>query len=242
MNWIKPDWPVANNIHAAATLRTGGLSQNTFHSLNLADHVNDDPEKVLKNRKIVSTMLSLPSEPIWLKQIHGIHAIKADQDINQIKSADASYTDKSDAVCAVLTADCLPLLLASANGEKVAAIHAGWRGLLAGVISNTVNSIGSTDLLAWMGPAICADCFEVGKDIRDAFVTKYSKFSQAFKPHTEGTFLADIYKLTVIELASIGITRVYGGGFCTVEDNQRFYSYRRDGELTGRMATLIWRN
>lgn len=242
MNWIKPDWPVANNIHAAVTLRTGGLSHPPFRSLNLADHVNDDPKKVLGNRKILTTMLNLPSDPIWLQQTHGIQVIKANQGETQVESADASYTDQTNTVCAVLTADCLPLLLASTDGKKVAAIHAGWKGLLAGVISNAVNSIGTTDLVTWMGPAICADCFEVGRDVRNAFVTKYSKFSQAFKPHSEDVFLADIYQLAVLELASVGVTNVYGGGFCTVTEEQRFYSYRRDGDHTGRMATLIWRD
>ena len=221
MNWINPDWPVAKNIHAAVTLRTDGINQGSFQSFNLADHVGDDPKKVQRNRKDLVMMLNLPSEPIWLQQMHGIKVVKADQS-SLIEEADASYTDQANTVCAVLTADCLPVLLATVDGTKIAAIHAGWKGLLAGVISNTVNSIGTTNLYAWMGPAICADCFEVGKEVRDAFVNKFSKFSVAFKQHTEDKFLADIYQLAVIELASLGITRVYGGDFCTVTDKHAF--------------------
>jgi len=239
MNWIKPDWPVANNIHAAVSLRTGGLSQGVFQSFNLADHVGDDIEKVRKNREKLSMILNLPSEPLWLKQEHGVRIVKADQCTN-IEQADASFTDQANTVCAVLTADCLPLLLASEDGSRVAAVHAGWKGLLAGVISHAVNSIGTNNLIAWMGPAIGPEHFEVGNDVRDSFVNKFSKFSSAFKQHTRDTSIADIYQLAVIELASVGISRVYGGGFCTVTD-ERFYSYRRDGGQTGRMATLIWR-
>ncbi len=240
MNWIKPDWPVASNIHAAATLRSGGVSQGTFDSLNLGLHVNDEPENVYKNRRIISRMLDLPSEPVWMDQVHGIDVIKSDQS-KQIKKADASYTDQENTVCAVLTADCLSILLATTNGRKIAAIHAGWRGLLSGVVANTVNTMGTINLIAWLGPAIGADCFEVGQEIKDSFIKKSEKFTQVFTKTNEKKYLVDIYKLAKIELASVGIKQVYGGGFCTVTDKERFYSYRRDGE-TGRMATLIWRD
>jgi YfiH family protein len=240
MNWIKPDWPVASNIHAAATLRSGGVSQGTFNSLNLGLHVNDEPENVYKNRRIISRMLDLPSEPVWMEQVHGIDVIKADQS-KQIEKADASYTDQENTVCAVLTADCLSILLATTDGNKIAAIHAGWRGLLSGVVANTVNTMGTINLVAWLGPAIGADCFEVGQEIKDSFIKKSEKFTQVFTKTNEKKYLADIYKLAKIELASVGIKQVYGGGFCTVTDKERFYSYRRDGE-TGRMATLIWRD
>jgi YfiH family protein len=240
MNWIKPDWPVANNIHAAVTLRSGGLSEGNYRSLNLADHVNDEPEKVVANRNIMSKMLNLPSEPIWLQQAHGNRVIKAEKSI-QLQSADASYTDLTETVCVVLTADCLPILLASKDGTKIAAIHAGWRSLLTGIVANTINDLGIIDMIAWLGPAIGINSFEVGEEVRYSFIKKNSLFAQAFKAKNETKYLADIYQLATIELASVGITQIFGGGFCTVTDEQRFFSYRRDGE-TGRMATLIWRD
>lgn len=239
MNWIKPDWPVAKNIHAAVTLRSGGLSCSAFDSLNPADHVNDQPDKVKGNRKIISKMLELPAEPIWLQQTHGNKVVKADK-TSQLIQADASYTDQANTVCVILTADCLPILLASTDGIKIAAIHAGWRGLLAGVISNTFTYFETNNIIAWLGPAIGPDCFEVGGEVRNLFVNKSTQFSSAFKKNGD-KYLADIYQLAAIELASIGITQVYGGNFCTVTDKERFYSYRRDGE-TGRTATLIWRD
>ena len=238
--WIKPDWPVAGNIHAAVTLRSGGLSQGAFSSLNPALHVNDRDETVQGNRKIISDMLNLPAAPVWLEQIHSDKVVKADQLTQQVQ-ADASYTDRENTVCAVLTADCLPVLLASKDGSRVAAIHAGWRGLLAGIIANTVAALETTELIAWLGPAIGPDCFEVGAEVRDLFVNKSSAFATGFKQKQQDKYLADIYQLAKIELTSIGVTQVYGGDFCTVTDNNRFYSYRRDGE-TGRMATLIWRD
>ncbi len=240
MNWIKPNWPVSSNIHAAVTLRSGGVSQGDFYSLNPALHVKDESEKVYQNRRIILRTLNLPSEPVWMEQVHGIEVIRADQ-CNQVEKADASYTDKRNIVCAVLTADCLPILLATTDGTKIAAIHAGWRGLLAGVVANTINTIGTINLIAWLGPAIGIDCFEVGLEVRDSFVNKSDKFTQVFLKNKEGKYLADIYKLAKIELASVGINQIYGGGFCTATDKERFYSYRRDGE-TGRMATLIWRD
>lgn len=240
MNWIKPDWPAPSNVYAVSTSKSGGVSQGIFNSLNLALHVNDNAENVAKNRRILLRTLKLPNEPVWMQQEHGIKVIKADQSI-RIETADAGYTDKADTICAVLTADCLPILLTSTDGTKIAAIHAGWRGLLAGVVASTVNTMGTIDLMAWFGPAIGSGCFEVGTEVKDAFVKKSAKFSKAFTQKNENKYLVDIYRLAKLELASIGISQVYGGDFCTVTDKERFYSYRRDGE-TGRMATLIWRD
>jgi len=240
MNWIKPDWPAAKNIHAAVTLRTGGLSKGAFSSLNPALHVNDKPGNVLGNRKTISEMLNLPGEPIWLEQVHGNRVIKVNQ-LTQLEQADASYSEEVGVVCAVMTADCLPVLLATSEGDKIAAIHAGWRGLLAGVIRQTVNALDATNIIAWLGPAIGPDCFEVGCEVKTAYVKKSADFAAGFKQKNQNKYLADIYQLATIELAAMGVTQVYGGGFCTVTDKQRFYSYRRDGE-TGRMATLIWRD
>lgn len=240
MNWIKPDWPAASNIHAATTLRAGGLSKGHFSSLNPALHVNDNAERVMANRENITAMLNLPSSPVWLNQTHSDRVIKADDNIACVAEADASYTDQSNIVCAIMTADCLPILLTNLEGSKVAAIHAGWRGLLAGIVSRTVASFNSQHIMAWLGPAIGPECFEIGPEVEAAFIKKSTVYSVAFTPHNK-KFFADIYQLARIELASIGITEIYGGGFCTMTDEQRFYSYRRDGE-TGRMASLIWRN
>jgi len=240
MNWIEPDWPAKSNIHAAVTLRSGGLSKGVFQSLNPALHVNDNPETVLANRKTISQMLNLPSAPIWLEQVHSDRVIKIDKD-TALQQADASYTDQAGVVSVIMTADCLPVLLASSDGAEIAAVHAGWRGLLAGVISNTVAMFKSDNVIAWLGPAIGPDCFEVGGELKESFVAKSNNFGSAFTQTSEGKYLADIYQLARLELAALGITQVYGGDFCTVTDKQRFYSYRRDGE-TGRMATLIWRD
>ncbi len=240
MNWIKPDWPVAANVHAAVTLRTGGASQGRYSSLNPAQHVNDDPSIVAENRRLMMQMLNLPAEPVWLDQVHGNRVVKADQ-VTRSEKADASYTDQPGTVCAVLTADCLPVLLASTDGKKVAVIHGGWRGLLSGVISQSIKALDTNKLIAWLGPAIGPDCFEVGREVRTKFVQKSTAYGDAFKQHGQDKFMADIYKLAAIELAIMGITDVYGGEYCTMTDKERFYSYRRDGE-TGRMATLIWRD
>ena len=283
-HWLEPDWPAPANIHAATTLRTGGVSQGPYSSLNPAAHVGDDPDRVRQNRQIIREMLDLPAEPVWLDQIHSHRAVKAVKTA-VLQQADASYTDEAGVVCAVMTADCLPLLVCSSDGGQIAAIHAGWRGLLAGVISNTVaalqislnlpaptysgqafskekaSPLDSTglssplckrpvlsltnggargDLLVWLGPAIGPDCFEVGGEVRDAFLEKSVAFNKAFTEQGNGKWLADIYQLARVELDMLGITHVYGGGFCTVTEQERFYSYRRDTQ-TGRMATLIWR-
>ncbi len=238
-HWIVPDWPAPANIHAATTLRTGGVSQGVFSSLNPAAHVGDDSNRVRQNRQIIREMLDLPAEPIWLNQIHSNRAVKAVKTAT-LQQADASYTHESGVVCAVMTADCLPLLVCSSDGAQVAAIHAGWRGLLTGVISNTVRAMQRSNLLVWLGPAICPDCFEVGTEVRNAFLEKSVLFNNAFKEQGNDKWLADIYQLARIELAELGIADVYGGTNCTFTEHDRFYSYRRDTQ-TGRMATLIWR-
>ncbi len=264
-HWLTPDWPAPANVHAATTLRTGGVSCGAYASLNLALHVGDDADLVEQNRQIIKASLSLPSDPVWLDQIHSNRAVPAIT-TEPLQQADASYTAEPGVVCAVLTADCLPLLVCSADGSQVAAIHAGWRGLLAGVIGNTVSSMqiplnppfskgeasqphlnppfckrgARGDFLVWLGPAIGPDCFEVGAEVRNAFLEKSAAFITAFKEQESGKWLADIYQLARIDLSMLGIDKVYGGGFCTVTEQERFYSYRRDKQ-TGRMATLIWR-
>ncbi|WAK01949.1 peptidoglycan editing factor PgeF [Methylobacter sp. YRD-M1] len=239
-HWLEPDWPAPGHIHAATTLRTGGVSKGAFASLNPATHVGDDAETVRQNRQIIKTMLGLPAEPVWLEQIHSSIAVDAGK-TQSLVQADASYTDEAGVVCAVLTADCLPLLVCNTDGSRIAAIHAGWRGLLSGVIGNTVTAMGNQDLLVWLGPAIGPACFEVGAEVREAFIEKSAEFAAVFKERGNGKWLADIYQLARSDLAALGIDSIYGGNLCTVTDHERFYSYRRDKE-TGRMATLIWRD
>ncbi|MEQ1530224.1 MAG: peptidoglycan editing factor PgeF [Methylococcales bacterium] len=239
-HFLTPDWPAPANVHAATTLRTGGVSSGVYASLNPAEHVQDDPESVLENRRLLKTMLNLPAEPVWLEQIHSNIAVNA-ATVQGVPQADAAYTIKPGVVCTVMTADCLPLLVCDSLGAQVAAIHAGWRGLLAGVITNTINAMQPADFLVWLGPAIGPQCFEVGAEVRQAFVNKSADFSNAFSLQTNDKWLADIYRLARIELAALGIGNVYGGNLCTVTEPGRFYSYRRD-QQTGRMATLIWRD
>lgn len=238
-HWLTPDWPAPANIHAATTLRTGGVSVAPYDSLNPATHVGDDVNCVRENRHRIKTMLALPTEPVWLEQTHSNLVIDAGQS-NTVQQADASVTNVAGVVCAVMTADCLPLLICSTDGKKIAAIHAGWKGLLAGIISNTLAALSTTDVLVWLGPAIGADCFEVGAEVRTAFVEKFAPFAAGFAQTSETKYLANIYQLARIELAARGVEAVYGGDFCTFTDTERFYSYRRDAQ-TGRMATLIWR-
>lgn len=241
MNWIKPDWPLPAHVHAAVTLRTGGVSTGSYASLNPAGHVNDDPEHVASNRQIIRGMLHLPSEPVWLRQVHGVRVVNADE-ANGEEEADASFADHSGTVCAVLTADCLPLLFCGDDGEVIAAAHAGWRGLQAGIIAETLYAMSCRDVHVWLGPAIGPDNFEVGDEVREAFTGDNPMTAVAFRAGRPGKWLADIYRLARIKLAELGVEQVYGGGLCTVADASRFYSYRRDGATTGRMASLIWRD
>lgn len=238
-HWLTPDWPAPANVYAATTLRTGGVSCGAYASLNPALHVGEDADLVMQNRQLIKEWLDLPGDPVWLDQIHSNRAVQA-VTTEPLQQADASYTAESGVVCAVLTADCLPLLVCATDGSQVAAIHAGWRGLLAGVIGNTITTMKNSDFLVWLGPAIGPNCFEVGAEVRDAFLEKSSAFTTAFKQQSNGKWLADIYQLARIDLAMFGVDKVYGGGFCTVTEQERFYSYRRDKQ-TGRMATLIWR-
>ncbi|MGZ4999666.1 MAG: peptidoglycan editing factor PgeF [Methylomonas sp.] len=241
MNWIKPDWPLPGHVHAAVTLRTGGVSAGNYAALNPAGHVNDEPSQVKTNRQIIKNMLQLPADPVWLQQVHGVRVVKADA-VSGLEQADASYTDQTGTVCAVLTADCLPVLFCGDQGETVAAAHAGWRGLQSGIIAQTLKAMDCHEMSVWLGPAIGPENFEVGDEVRGAFIDKSPKADAAFRAGQNGKWLADIYQLARIELAELGIDQVFGGEFCTVADSERFYSYRRDGAATGRMASLIWRD
>lgn len=238
MQFIKPDWPATDNVRALVTTRIGGASQRPFESFNLADHVGDDPLAVAKNREILRTFL--PTEPRWLKQVHGTIVAKADN-LNHPIEADASVAFKTGVVCAVLTADCLPVLFCDTHGTRVAAAHAGWRGLAAGVLESSVAAMqcDPTDIMAWMGPAIGPQAFEVGEEVREAFVANLPQSVAAFTEGQPGKWMADIYELARLRLVRAGVSRIYGGGLCTYNDAERFYSFRRD-KTTGRMASLVW--
>lgn len=247
---LVPDWLGApSHIGALATTRRGGVSRAPYDDgsggggLNLGMHVGDDPADVRRNRALLRALL--PAEPAWLTQVHGtevLHVLARDQ--QEAPSADASVATTAGVVCAIQTADCLPVLFCDEASRVVGAAHAGWRGLAHGVLENTVarmRELGAGDMLAWLGPAIGPRRFEVGQDVFDAFVGRNAAMAAAFSPFRDrpGKYLADIYQLARSRLAKVGVERVSGGDFCTVGDPGRFFSYRRD-RATGRMATLIW--
>lgn len=234
--WINPTWPAPTGVRATSTLRPGGVSEGEFASLNLGNHVGDDPVRVIENRRRLCTTLDLPTEPLWLNQVHGTQVVQAEAPATRV--ADAAWTAQRGVVCAVMTADCLPILLCDRQGTRVAAAHAGWRGLVGGVLEATVAALNCADLMAWLGPAIGPDAFEVGDEVREAFAKKLGPCEQAFQPYGD-KWLADLYALARLTLQRAGIDRVYGGEFCTYRDADRFFSYRRDSR-TGRMASLIW--
>jgi polyphenol oxidase len=240
LQFITPDWPAPANVRVAVTTRTGGASHAPYDTFNLATHVGDDPAAVRENRTRLRTALALPAEPVWLKQVHGVAVVDAAQGGVE-PEADGAFATQSGAVCAVLTADCLPVLLCNRVGTKVAALHAGWRGLAGGVIEAGVEalSVPGGELLAWLGPAIGPGAFEVGPEVRTAFIQHDAQAAQAFRVAREDKYLADIYLLARLRLQRLGVAAVHGGGFSTVAERSRFFSYRRDG-ATGRMASLIW--
>jgi len=237
-DWIVPDWPVSARVKAFVTTRNGGVSAAPYASLNLGLRVNDDPATVERNRAMVRK--HLPAEPRWLKQVHGNLVVDAGS-VQQPVEADAAISRSPDTVCAIMVADCLPVLLADRAGTIVGAAHAGWRGLAGGVIENTVKAIAvpPSELVAWLGPAIGPAAFEVGADVREAFVSADPGAASAFIDHKPGKWLADLFALARRRLQAIGIADIHGGGLCTVSDPQRFFSHRRD-KVTGRMAALIW--
>lgn len=238
MNLIVPEWPAPAGVKSLMTTRAGGVSQAPWASLNLGDHVGDDPAHVEANRARLRQ--HLPDEPAWLRQVHSARVVELGHVPNP--EADAAFTREPAQVCAVLTADCLPVLFCDRAGSVVAAAHAGWRGLAAGVLESTVAAmrVAPREILAWMGAAIGPQAFEVGNDVREAFVARHPEAAGAFLPQpTPGKWLADIYRLARIHLGHIGVQAIYGGGRCTFSEAESFYSYRRDG-VTGRMAALIW--
>ena len=235
---IVPDWPVPPNVRSLQTTRRGGVSTAPYGSLNLGDHVGDNPLAVARNRELLSPLL--PGEPVWLEQVHGTQVADADGVGCRVR-ADACIARHRGSVCVVMTADCLPVLLCDAQGTVVGAAHAGWRGLCGGVIEAAVRAmeVAPRSLMAWLGPAIGQAHFEVGDEVRAAFVAVQPQASSAFVPGRPGKWFADICALARLRLDALGVTRIYGGGHCTYREHERFFSYRRDG-VTGRMGTFIW--
>lgn len=237
-NCLVPDWPAPRHVKALQTTRLGGVSAAPFNSLNLGYHVGDSPLVVARNRILLSPLL--PSEPVWLEQTHGVTVVDAAH-ADCLPRADACIAYRASAVCVVMTADCLPLLLCDISGTVVGAVHAGWRGLCEGVVENAVRAmqVPPTSLMAWMGPAISQAAFEVGDEVRTAFIAQHADASAAFMPGVTGKWQADIYMLARQRLQVLGVTQIFGGGLCTYSDPARFFSYRRDGTC-GRMGTFIW--
>jgi polyphenol oxidase len=241
-DWIVPDWPAPASVKTFITTRSGGVSVGPHASFNLGLRADEDPQTVAKNRAILRH--HLPQTPRWLRQVHGARVVDADS-VTESPDADASVALNCGTVCAVVIADCLPVLFTNRTGTHVAGAHAGWRGLSGGVIANTVQTLKAAgddpqDLLAFIGPGIGPTAFEVGQDVYDAFVSADAQAQSAFVPHTQGKWLTDLFTLARRALNRAGVTQVYGGGLCTYADPARFYSYRRD-KLTGRMAAFIWR-
>ena len=239
-DWIPADWPAPDTVVAGTTMRVGGVSTGVFKSLNLGAHVGDDPAAVAENRSRFVTMCDLPGEPDWLTQVHGTAVSVADE--TSAAKADAAVARRPAAVVAVLTADCLPILLCARSGEEIAAIHGGWRGLAAGVITSTLSHMATASgaLMAWLGPAISQSAFEVGDEVRQAFVDLEAAAGECFEPNAQGRWQADLYGLARLQLRKAGVGAVYGGEYCTHSDSSRFFSYRRDGEC-GRMASFVCR-
>lgn len=235
---IRPDWPAPAGVAALVTTRHGGASKAPWDSYNLGDHVGDEPQAVAANRMILRQ--HLPSDPVWLRQIHGVDCVDAAR-VKSGTEADASFTRQRGPVCAIITADCLPVLLCDRGATVVGAAHAGWRGLAAGVIEATVQAMDmpAENLMAWLGPAIGPQAFEVGAEVRACFIDHDPRAVGAFSPNAGGRWLCDIYQLARLRLRALGLENIFGGGFCTVNDSKQFFSYRRDG-VSGRMANCIW--
>lgn len=232
-----PDWPAPPTVRACVTTRSGGVSRGPYAGLNLGDHVGDAPQAVAANRAALTSLYGI--RPAWLNQVHGHGVAHANPTV--VDEADASWSATPGVACAVMTADCLPVLFCDVAGTRVAAAHAGWRGLASGVLEATVASlrVAPGEVMAWMGPAIGPRQFEVGAEVREAFVNRHAEAAGAFVAgQAAGKFIADIYALARIRLAAVGVTAVYGGGLCTIEDT-RFYSHRR-ANPTGRFASLVW--
>ncbi len=239
---IRPDWPAPATVGALSSTRVGGVSQAPFADLNLGDHVGDDPQRVAANRQLLQAALGSDIRCQWLRQVHGIQVARLDQ-VGPVVEADAAMTEKPGIGCLVMTADCLPVLFCNRQGTRVAAAHAGWRGLADGVLEATLAALDvpANELLCWLGPAIGPQAFEVGGEVRQQFCRQHREADVAFVRHNQArdSWLADIYQLARLRLARAGVVAIYGAGACTFTDREHFFSYRRDGQ-TGRMASVIW--
>lgn len=242
-HFIRPDWPAPHGVLALSTTRQGGASAHPWNSLNMGHHVGDTIQAVATNRARLAQALPQGSTIQWLEQVHGIEVVEAGADAGYSR-ADASWSRRPGVACAVMTADCLPVLFTDNRGEVIAAAHAGWRGLLDGVLQATVKAmaVAPCDILAWLGPAIGPQAFEVGPEVREAFLADSgdtgAEGSFVANPERENHYFADLYQLARQRLVAAGVSQVYGDDYCTFSDPERFYSYRRDGQ-TGRMASLI---
>lgn len=238
---VAVEWPAPARVKAYYTTRSDGVSKGPYSQFNLATHVDDEPAAVAENRQRLRTQLELPEEPLWLRQTHSTLAIDA-SDYHDDIEADACYSHAHSQVCVVMTADCLPLLISNQAGTEVAAVHAGWRGLVNGAIENTLNKFQApmSELLVWLGPAIGPRHFEVGAEVKQAFCDTEPMAEQAFVVSINaGRFMADIYTLARQRLQRQGVTQIFGGKLCTYSDAEQFYSFRRHA-ITGRMASLVW--
>lgn len=240
-NWIRADWPAPDGVIAGTTLRSGGVSRGTFAALNLGALTNDDENAVRENRERFEKICGLPSAPRWLRQVHGSTVI-VEPPADGVPEADAAITRKPGVVCAVLTADCLPVIFSSTDGTELAVAHAGWRGLAGSVLESTVQAMTTdpADLLAWLGPAISQSAFEVGGEVRQQFLAHDATAADCFAANERGRWQADLYGLARMRLDSVGIERISGGEHCTYSEPGRFFSYRRDGAC-GRMASFVFR-
>jgi YfiH family protein len=234
-----PDWPAPARVRTWVTERAGGASGGAYATLNLATHVGDAPERVAENRARLRAGAALPGEPVWLEQVHGATVLDLDRDA--LAPADGAVTARTGVVCAVLTADCLPVIFADRAGSRVGIAHAGWRGLLNGVLPAAVRALRArpSDLVAWLGPAISPPAYEVGAEVRDAYLARDPGAERCFAPNSRGRWQADLYGLARASLAAAGVTAVYGGEFCTFGEDERFFSHRREAPC-GRIATLVW--
>jgi polyphenol oxidase len=240
---FEPDWPAPASVRSWVTERGGGVSTGAYASLNLGGHVGDSARHVAQNRAALMAGVGLPSEPVWLEQVHGVTVLDFDLELDpkRVAPADAAVTSRAGVVCCVLTADCLPVLFCDRGGRRAGVAHAGWRGLLNGVLSATVAAlrVRPSELMAWLGPAIGAAAYEVGADVRDAYLARDPAAERFFAPNPRGRWQADLYGLARTSLQAAGVTAIAGGGFCTFTESERFFSHRREAPC-GRMATLIW--
>lgn len=242
-SWLTPEWTAPPGVRALSTLRGGGLSAGHYASFNLAQHVGDDPELVRANRALLRAAAELPGEPLWLEQVHGVEVVEHRGDNEAaVLRADAAVAFTPGRVCVVMTADCLPVVFADLAGTRVGIAHAGWRGLVGGVLEATIAAlqVPPDRLVAWLGPAIGPSAFEVGAEVRAAFIARDAEHETAFVRNATGRFQADLYRLARQAMRRAGLTSVTGGGRCTSSEASEFFSFRRDGGRTGRMATLAW--